>query len=451
MKRPFVAAFFVAIALLGIFFAVNRDLLRFGKRPPNIIVLLLDTLRADHLGVYGYERDTSPNLDEFAKNNIKFNFAITAAPWTPASVASIFTGMYVSSHGLMPPNSREEARAKSAILDSRHTTLAEALRDGGYATAAISSNPWINRDFAFDQGFTSFFYKPRASADEITASGLKIAATLAQEDKPIFLYLHYLDPHDPYTPPPPFDSKYSGALKEGTYSAEMLSQIARYDGEISYLDAALGKLFGGLRGLGIFDDSVIVIVGDHGEQFEEHGFTRHGNTVYNDEVHVPLLMKLGHTDIPREIDHTVSTVDIYATVLSQAGIQVPPQSAMSVPLMDDERQKARPGVTSRISRILEQRAFVSYDGHKLIIGGKNQGDRPGVEDPTQNVIGVFDSKNDRFETNPLQNQERLAELQAEFRGVSDAANSLSLSHRSVEGSVSEDTLRDLETLGYLSK
>ena len=439
--------FVVVVACIGGFFAWR---LCCKQDRPNVIVFLLDTLRADHLGVYGYERETTPSLDQFAKENIMFKYAVTAAPWTPPSVASLLTGMYVSSHGLMPPSSRDEASKAEVKLSAKAITLQQILKKDGYSTAAVSSNPWISKDFGFDVGFGSFVYIPRSPAEKVNAAAFKVLDELKENGTPFFLYLHYLDPHDPYTPPESHQKLFVEPIKIRNYSDEMQGQIRLYDQEIRYMDDSLGKMIQHLKDIGVYDNSIIVILGDHGEQFEEHGYTRHGNQVFNTETHVPLLMHLPHdSEAGKVIDHTVSVIDIFPTILGLLHIETPTAAKLGISLLDEESQSKRAGVMSEISHKMNQRSFVNYEGKKLIVGGNKEGDFLPYEDPSVNIVGVYDSIADHFENVPLKDGEVLEELQDGYRKICQKALELKLETSQSEHKVSDDTLNQLESLGYL--
>lgn len=420
------------------------------KKPekPNILVLLLDTTRADHLSFYGYDRPTSPVIDAFAKENLVCSYAVTAAPWTPPSVTSILSGLYVSSHGLMPPNGREEAQQASARLESNVDTLQKVLKGRGYTTAAVSPNPWISKDFGFDQNFDSFTFIGRARAEEVTKAGMAELDRLSADGKPFFLYMHYLDPHDPYDPPEAYRKLFSGPVTGRTYKEKALRNIGLYDGEIRYLDDWLGKLFSYLKEKGLYDDLTIVLVGDHGEQFYERGNHGHGNQLFNEEVHVPLIIKTGPDSKHKRIDFTVSTIDIYPTVLELLGIERP-KNLQGVSLLHDELATQRGGVFSEIFRKYQQKAFVSFEGKKLIIGSTEEGKMLEATDPSQNVIGVFDRRADYQELAPLNDAALLGELQNEFRATYKKALENHVQSSGAGGKVQEDTLKQLESLGYL--
>lgn len=417
------------------------------KKQPNVVFIMLDTLRADHLGVYGYERATSPNLDQFASENVLFKFAVTAAPWTPPSVAGMLSGLYPRSHSFMPPNSREEAKDGASMLSPNVLTLPEILKAQGYATHAISPNPWITKEFGYDQGFDQFEYHPRAQAEAITKLGIKAIDQLAAKDQPFFVYLHYLDPHDPYTPPSSYAKKFQGPLKSREYSPEMQRKIGLYDGEIAYMDQWLGGLFDHLKEKGLYEDCVIVVIGDHGEQFLEHGNLTHGNQVVNPELHVPLMIRTGATAQKRIVDYTVSTIDVFPTVLELVGLKAP-DGYQSVSLVKDEYSSTRGGVLSEIRRKFNQRSFTSYDGKRLVIGSSNESLDVSSEDPTKNIVALLDSVKDYWEVAPLNNPDLLKELQLEFSSELERSNRLKV--KPVVGAdVSEEQIKQLESLGYL--
>jgi arylsulfatase A-like enzyme len=435
----------------------NRSEFKISK--PNILFILLDTTRADHLGSYGYERDTSPNLDQFAAENLKAKFALATAPWTPASVASMFTGLYPASHGMMPPNDRDLAKKGYAKLSSQHVTLAEILKGNGYRTAAVSPNPWVTKEFGYDQGFDEYYYLHRKIAEKITESGRELIDAWTQKGpmtQPFFMYLHFLDPHDSYSPPGEYATKFSGALQKSifNYDAAMQKNINLYDGEINYLDAELGKFFDYLKQKGLYEDLFIVIVADHGEQFMEHGDLRHGYKLFNEEIHVPLMIKTGRaSDKGRAIKETVSTLDILPTVLERIGIK-DNQNLPGVSLLNSEELSKRRGVMSEIRRIYDLKAITDNAGNRLILSlPYNQkdsatADRVGAWNEAE-IVGVFSSKENYACNNTTNNPA----IQARLVGTFDEtlANALyrvvKPDQESVE--IKDETLDQLKSLGYL--
>ena len=282
---------------------------------PHIIVYLIDTLRADHLGVYGYSRDTSPFLDTFAKEAVVFERAYTQASWTRASVGSLFSGLFPSRHGAVR---REHA------LSAQVATLPGLLGDAGYTTAGFISNPNLVPVFGFDRGFdfyrdlTAETERPRApQVHDAVFDYLETSAT-----GPLFLYIHTLDPHDPYEPPPPFDDRFCSDAGPDDRHAEAK---ALYDGEIAYSDREFGDFVARLRAAEVYDDTLLVVVSDHGEEFGDHGRRYHGQTLFEEQLHVPLLMRFpGGRRAGTRVATPVRVVDLMPTLLSELGLDPPP-------------------------------------------------------------------------------------------------------------------------------
>lgn len=411
---------------------------------PNVLVILLDTLRADHLGVDGYERATSPNIDRFARENLRFTRAFTAAPWTPPSVATLFSGLYPSSHGMMPPDKPPKEGDLSQRFDKNVLTVAEILGSSGYRTAAVSSNPWITPEFGYAQGFETFDVRMDARAEKITELGLARIERLCASGDPFLLYLHYLDPHEPYDPPA--DHRiFDGQPLRGNYSPQKVEELDRYDGEIHYLDTSLGRLFSELRAKGLYDDLVIVLLGDHGEQFDEHGHTGHGWQLYNEELRVPLVVKPGRTPQGRSIESVVSTVDVLPTILALTG-QDTPAALQGVNLLDAEALAARPGIFSEIARRFSLRAFVSAAGKKLIREQPWEGQPVDPTEPARQIEGVFDagSRNEA----PIEDPDLQRELEGELQKMLELVDRAKITPSSDKVLPIDETMQRLRALGY---
>jgi arylsulfatase len=406
----------------------------------------LDTLRADHLGSYGYERDTSPNIDKFAERGARFEYAVTAAPWTPPSVASIFTGLFASTHGMMPPNNRELAKNSFVTLNSELQTLAEVLKSEGYNTGAISPNPWITKEFGFDQGFDTFAVFLRADAKKITAEATEMVTELKAKGAPFFAYLHYLDPHDPYSPPPPFNEQFSGPLKSERfpYGEKTLKKIGLYDGEIRFMDEQLGGFFKFLEGQGLLDNSIVVIVGDHGEQFMERGDQGHGFRVHNEEVHVPLIIS-GVKGLKGVVPHTVSTIDIYPTIVEAVGSKVD-YKGPGVSLTNFEGAQKRLGVLSEISRKYEQRALSAPEGDRVIVDYELSASATEAEHKKIGA-GLFNRHKDYHERKPIEDPEMLRSMIQDYQDVYDTAKHGA--NRGARKEITSETIEQLKSLGYL--
>jgi arylsulfatase A-like enzyme len=289
-------------------------------RPRLVIVYLIDALRADHLGLYGYPRATSPEIDQLATESVVFDAAYAQASWTRPSVGSLFTGRLPSRHGAV----RRSHRLRPDVA-----TLSEVFRDAGYRTAAFFTNPNLLSDFGFDRGFDKYVdiasVGIEADADEVHTAVLEHLDTPAW---PQFLYVHTIEPHAPYTPPPPFQKRFIGehvpAPDDVERPPEARLVLDLYDGEIAYADHALGGFLDALRERGLYDDSLFVLLSDHGEEFLEHGNIRHGLTLFEEQIHIPLLVRFPHARWGgRRVREPVRVVDILPALVDLLGEEAP--------------------------------------------------------------------------------------------------------------------------------
>ncbi len=307
----------------------------------NVILITVDTLRADHLGVYGYARNTSPNIDRFAKESIFFRYAVSNSNTTNPSFSSLMTSHYphettvFNNYFLLPPGA---------------VTMAEILKANGYHTAAINSHFSLRRGSGFEQGFDE--YDDRLE-DLIRGRRERVApkTTLAairwlegNHKKRFFLWVHYDDPHGPYAPPPPFNTMFIepstlgkktlqiGGAKGKIPLYQQLGDhrdpdyyISQYDGEIRFFDLAFGDLIKRIGELGLFDNSMLIFTSDHGESMGEHNnFFSHGEFLYNEQIHVPLILRFpGRSPEVKEVRYPVSHVDLLPTILDAASIRYP--------------------------------------------------------------------------------------------------------------------------------
>ncbi|RMH18267.1 MAG: hypothetical protein D6696_13415 [Acidobacteria bacterium] len=297
---------------------------------PDVLVYLIDTLRADHLGCYGYPRPTSPQIDALAAEAALFEHAIAQSSWTKASVASIFTGRWPLAHGA---NLRTDALAAAA------QTLAETLHHHGYATAGFVTNPNVTSAFGFDQGFERYHYLGEtASAAEVNAAALAWLDARPPDARPFFLYLHTLEPHAPYRPPAAFRERLApqvpaalaaepdavlDAMQAGRRPVEgvLVDHLrALYDAEIAANDDAFGALRRAFETRGRWRDLLLVLASDHGEEFYEHGNFQHGRTLHRESLEVPLIVKLPGPPVRRRIGERVQHVDLLPTILDAAGL-----------------------------------------------------------------------------------------------------------------------------------
>jgi arylsulfatase A-like enzyme len=298
-----------------------------------VILIILDAVRADHLSCYGYERDTSPVLDSLAASGILFEKCQAQSPWTLPSCASIVSGLSVRSHGTV-------TRVRSTYrLDPDMHTIAGILAEEGYTTAGIVNNPLLSRTigFADHTDYYSFYPQGDGRAAETVDEALQWLSS--RSGQPYFLMVHFMDPHAPYDPPEPFDREYSSTGTSGGIAWEIDEDdpdrvlnpedrdhlVDMYDGEIRWTDMQLGRLFAGIRGLELSDSLLIIVVADHGDEFLDHGGVDHGHTLYQELLHVPLIISGSGLPAGTVIEEPVAQFDILPTIMDYLDIHCPPE------------------------------------------------------------------------------------------------------------------------------
>lgn len=351
------------------------------SRPgPNLLFIVLDTLRADHVGAYGYERATTPWLDEFAKRATVYERAEASSSYTLPTHATLFTGLFAETHGAIEGQSGAGTSlselglqadvAKVAPLAEEAETLAELMAARGYDTGAICANSaYLSRAFNLDQGFQTYV-DATGSRAAWRPAGLSIAIRLPLPQKwrvqrmldsndryylfadevnalasrwmhgrsarPFFLFLNYMDVHAPYFPPPAYRDAFPKAFARQTAdwnainrrertltSDEKLALVDAYDAGLRSLDERLKELFEHMNAAGMLDDTLIVLVSDHGEGFGEHGTLGHAMSLYEPEVRVPLIIRRPGQTAGERVSHIVHMADVMPTVLRELGMPVP--------------------------------------------------------------------------------------------------------------------------------
>lgn len=313
--------------------------------PVGTILISIDTLRADHLGAYGYARDTSPFLDSLAERGVVFERALAPIPSTLPSHASMLTGLYPKEHLAFPPD---------GVIPGGVAMLAEHFQEAGYVTAGFTDGGFMSGDFGFDRGFDEWDDAPEREGvpesrrlETILESGLDFVDSLAPDEK-FFLFLHTYAVHDPYDPPPEYRSRYwAGAPPEGvwqptgpnltrfncgheTLSAEERDYfVALYDAGIRYTDETLARFFERLSRIAPVGALTVVVTSDHGEEFLEHDLLSHAQ-VFHHNLHVPLVL-LDPDLAPRRVPSLARLVDVTPTLLDLAGIEpIAPMSGRSL-------------------------------------------------------------------------------------------------------------------------
>jgi arylsulfatase A-like enzyme len=398
-----------------------------GERP-NVVLMSIDTLRADHLGSYGDRHGLTPNLDRFAAQGVRFEPTITAAPWTLPAVASLFTALYPRHHGAGRITNYRTPLGRSA-LPAGSWTLTRALHERGYRTSAIVTNAYLTLHYGlgedFDQyenisveseGFISFanttavrlltwLWPDAITGDRGDTVSKRAVSWLARaaSDRPFFLWLHYLDPHPPYSAAgvtrhksmrggmsfAPSGSE-DGADTPARAGSDVLltsPDVARlrdgeirlnaaqkeavhnlYRAEVRTVDAAVGRVLAALDRTGLGAHTLVVVVADHGEEFWEHGGSEHGRTVYEEVISVPLIMRWpGHLPAGKRVAEVTRITDVAPTVLDLLEMPVPPQrdGDTLVPLVRGEASAPRVALTENML-LAEERVGLRTRDHQYI-------------------------------------------------------------------------------------
>ncbi len=428
--------------------------------PPSIILLVIDTLRSDHLGCYGYPRAVSPFIDSLAASGVKFERAYSQAPWTCPSLMSLFTGTYAAMHRL--DTTYRQGTRKAPLL-------AELLQDRGYRTIGLVSNLLAGAKFGFSRGFdifddTSVIYAP---AGEVTDRAVALLDQAPEDDSPLFFYILYFDPHMPYQPPAPFDKRFMGGYQgpvTGSYDdMERLKKdvhadpdaIARmealYDGEIACVDHNLRRLFDKFEEMDLLDRGWVFITSDHGEEFGEHGGLGHARTLYEEQLRVPLIALPGGgvsgSGLFREavsVDRPVSLVDLSATILDIAGASRGDYLA-GVSLLESGSGQPESAVFSETSRGAEELRAVIKDGYKYI------------HDSRRGSENLYALEADPAESNDISNQDsgKVSNLRENLLDLVESSRRTSVDFETRKGNLVPDRLTGrereaLRAMGYIN-
>ena len=438
-----------------------------ARKPPNLILISIDTLRADHLGTYGYARDTSPEIDALAARSIVFDAAYSHSPKTAPSHMSLLTGVVPDMHGV--ENIQDEGDNRP--LPPGLPTVAELLREQGYRTAAVTGGGHVIKKLGFDRGFDSF--ETSNQPERIFDLGWNAIRKQRGGDRPFFLFLHTYAVHDPYTPPAEFrelwaDPEYAGDIRSERQDwqttgvkwqvrhEEFWSRVKSddpadvrhlqdlYDGLIRYVDGVVGSFLKKLEEKGLAEDTVVVLVADHGEEFQEHGAFLHEN-VYQELLRVPLIL---HVPEQRggargvRVDTTVRLIDVLPTLLQLADVPVPDhvQGDDLLGLLDATAADER----SVFSTWPREKMYALRRGRYKLI------ERP------SSPVELYDLDSDPGERTNLaveptpEHAEILARLLDELNRVRSASQQFHAAKESgAEVELSEEERQQLQALGYL--
>lgn len=450
----FTAGALIVVMLAGLF------LYQATRKPsgPHVFVFLIDVLGAGHLSCYGYERATSPRIDRFAKDAILFEQAISSSTFTKTSVASLFTGLAPHHHGVYVGSLRDSAdRITSDVLSRDHTVMAEEMKRSGFVTLGIVHNGQLRPYMGFDQGFDLYDNDPGPMPK--MAAQFRVERGRWARSQRLFAYVHFLDLHGPYRPIPPYDKKfgrysdtfdaidthdvwqkYVGAVKMNKIKpteADIEQLRSLHDGQLVFVDEWIGRVLDDLKADGLYDESLIVLTGDHGDAFWEHGFINHSNVPYQELVRVPLLIKLpGSKNGGSRVKTPVGLVDLLPTLLDFGGETGTGRrdGTSFLGMLENPAGEPRPGI--QISEF-EASAAIREGDWKLLY-------RP------RQPLELYDLGRDpRERTNRYPEApapEVVHRLEQRLAAVLNARQQVSDRERVV---VDPKTVRELEALGYL--
>lgn len=311
--------------------------------PPNVIFIVVDTLRADHLGCYGYERDTSPHIDALSRESVVFKNAVSQAPWTPPSIASMLTGLYPAELGY---------KDRPVVMEDSIVTLPEIFHANGYTTMGIISHVLVARRLGFAQGFDTYDQENAEGHGHISSPSViqkAVAFIESNRQNKFFLFLHLFDPHydyilhDDYN----FFPGYNGTLQSGEsiYSLrekapEMTKQDlqyikALYDSEIRFTDAYIGHLLNTMKELDLYRNTMVVLTADHGEEFKDRDeWIGHSKRLYQESIHVPLIIKLPGRYKQRVREDYTGLIDLMPSILRYMDFTFPADYPLSGSAID---------------------------------------------------------------------------------------------------------------------
>lgn len=429
----------------------------------NVLLIVLDTVRADRLGCYGNQRGLTPRIDAFATSGVRFSNAFSHSPWTLPSTASLFTSLYPMQH-------RAGGRLGSFTrLPSDAVTIAEAFRDAGTRTAAIFNVQFLTETYGMTQGFEHVDVHALDSnvdvrrAAETTDAAAEWLET--REEGPFFLVVHYFDAHLVYDPPQPFRARFAdpqdaetedwlfGSIRDMALLRQANSvfpppELVRrleslYDGETAYVDHHVGRLLDILDARGLSTNTLVAITADHGEEFLDHGGFEHGHTFYDEQLHVPLIVRLPQLPADRRgatVDTTARLIDVAPTLLAAAGIPVDPgfEGESLLGLLLGEEDEDRP--------VMSQGPLWGLPGDALRVNGHKLIRRVAKDGRVR--LDLFDLKTDKAEKNNLAREE--PELRNQLlRRLLDMEKELA--EDSLQSEATELTPKDvdrLRSLGY---
>jgi arylsulfatase A-like enzyme len=419
---------------------------------PSIILISVDCLRPDHMGLYGYERDTTPQIDALARDGVVFREATASSSWTLPSHMSMLTGLTPSFHAV----SRQRKLAPSVAY------LPELLSEAGYEVDGVVSGAYLSPNFGFERGFHHYRVLKRPRASQTVDEAVELLERARGRD--FFFFLHLIDPHWRYLPPEDFVERFGprppdlDALlnrvieREPPSSRQDIKHLQNlYDGEIAYVDQELGRLFDWLKAQELYEPSLIILTSDHGEAFYEHEYWQHSDTLYEEMIRVPLIVKKPGGSSHRGVEAPVSHVDIFATILEAAGLPPPTSQGRSL--------TRRTGTTDGDKTISEVIWWGDENTRKKVsLRSENLKYIASFELAAQDDLTIhkmlqeelYDLSADPEERNNLETSRHMAAFRKELDALLEEAKKFRADHEKGGRVVIDDEVRErLRALGYI--
>ena len=427
--KPFFL-FLTLLFLLNLVSCSNKP-----SRKYNIVLIVIDTLRADHLSFYGYKKNTAPFLSKIAKDAIVFKHTFSPSSWTAPATASIFTSLYPFQHGvlmcLLAIKRAKRLNPNITInkIPQEITTLPEVLKKNGYKTFGISDNLNIGELEGFTQGFDKFKTYGYKKAPFITKKILEWKKELLSSKK-YFLFIQFMDPHAPYHKRYPWYKPQKNLKKE---------MISRYDSEINFVDSFIRKLY---LELGWDKNTLLIITSDHGEGLWDHGHMDHGQSLFLEEINVPLIIKLPEIKKGKKIYTPVSTIDIFPTIvrLFDFKIRTKLEGVNLIPLINDKKYEKNRYIFSylwkKIDKVKEFKAVIFHKYHYI---ENNKGDK-----------FLFDMSNDKKEKFNIYSLHPETALLLRKKFYHFFRNSRKYQSKKTSVTLDKEKLKILKSLGYVN-
>lgn len=440
-----------AVVFILFLFGCSIDYRGFGF---NVIVITIDALRADHMSCYGYKKNTTPNIAKLAERGVLFENAISQSSWTKASMASFFTSLYPHNHKAYP---------KHSILPEDVWTMAEEFKSKGYHTFAIQANGFLKNMYKVDQGFDEYHFSLDLPAQQIV--DLFNEFLVAKSGKKFFAYLHFMEPHVPYYAPEEYNLKFVDPAYEGVIDKNQFDKFKEvrsgllklsnkekrhvvdlYDAEIRYADENIKRMFEKLEELNLQQNTIVVIMSDHGEEFWDHNGYEHGHTMYKELLHVPLIIINPKIQRPKRIKQVVRLIDVYPTLMDILGFNTQNE------FMGQNLAKIMYSYYERNLKLLAFSEGLLYGPEKKSIQSEHF---KLIKKMKDNSLEFYELENDSKELHDLAGIDKLdKESHVNFKlfqeYLKEYGEAKSSHYESSQVELDEETINQLKALGYVN-